>query len=180
MLRNNSSLTLFNLFNQDDECYGMLTLVADGEMVVGDTECLQVLCQFGRKPEQRLAECVVIDFNVVQTHGVAQALPGCLGERFFGGETFCQKTARICLGRIFKLFRGGENARGECFTMTFDRRLDARHADNVGTDADDHAVSNAFILRTAASSPIKTASAMMAWPMLSSTMWGIATMGRTL
>src|SRR3989338_1561963 len=40
--------------------------------------------------------------------------------------------------------------------------------------------SSAFIFRTAASSPINTDSAMMAWPMFSSTMLGIATMGCTL
>ncbi len=40
-----------------------------------------------------------------------------------------------------------------------------------------HADSKAFIFLTAASSPIKIDSEMIAWPMLSSTMLGIATMG---
>src|SRR3989338_8088141 len=77
-----------------------------------------------------------------------------------------------------------------CVACSFSPRLPIRHVSSFTArllalwlaryDFSRFTFSSAFIFLTAASSPMNTDSAMMAWPMFSSTMLGIATMGCTL
>src|SRR3989338_5496772 len=77
-----------------------------------------------------------------------------------------------------------------CVACSLNPRLPIRHVSSFTArllalwlaryDFSRFTFSSAFIFRTAASSPMNTDSAMMAWPMFSSTMLGIATMGCTL
>jgi hypothetical protein len=61
--------------------------------------------------------------------------------------------------------------------------LDARGFEHVDADPEDHRRApciSTFMSRTAASRPVKMARPMMQWPMLSSTISGIAATGITL
>jgi len=165
---------------QDDERQGVFVLVAEGEVMTGDALRAQVLLQFGRKSENGFAEFIVPDFDVVQAHRMAQALPGGFGEGFLGGEAFGEVARGVRLLRVLGEFVRGQQAPREGGAVAFAGFSDAHDADDVGADAEDHGTSNTFIFFTACSSPMNTASEMMAWPMLSSAMCGIATIGRTL
>jgi len=140
----------------------------------------QMLFQFGRKNENGFAKFIVADFDVVQAHRMAQALPGGFGKGFLGGEAFGEVARGVRLLRIFGEFVRGQQAPGEGGAVAFAGFSDADDADDVGADAEDHCTSKAFMFFTACSNPINTASEMTACPMLSSAMCGNSTTGRTL
>src|SRR5512142_3267097 len=102
------------------------------------------------------------DGDAMQAYRMAQTLPGCLGERFLGRKTLAQKACRVGLGGVLRPLLRAQNACGKCHAVARAGRLDARNVDDVGADAENHAVSNAFIFFTACSRPMNTASAMMA------------------
>jgi hypothetical protein len=76
----------------------------------------------------------------------------------------------------------GEHAVQEAIAEAGKRLLDPLDIAQVGAEADDHRAESISwrILRTLASSPVKIASPIRKWPMLSSANWGIAATGATL
>src|SRR5271169_3493460 len=136
--------------------------------------------QFVCECKGRLAQFVVRHADLRQGQRMAQAGARRLGQRFLGGEALHQQARRVGEGAVFGHFLRAQNAPRRTLAMAIMHGLDARVSDNVGADAENHATSSAFIFFTACSSPMKSASATIAWPMLSSAMCGMATMGRTL
>src|SRR3569833_84343 len=82
------------------------------------------------------------------------------------------------------VFGGSQYPAREARAVAFPRRLYAGDLDDVGTDAVYHraraACISRFISRTASCRPVKSARAMMAWPMFNSRIAGIAATGATL
>src|SRR3989338_2702974 len=121
------------------------------------------------------------DANAPEIDGVAHAAADRFGECLLGGETLGEQARDVWAGLVFRQLAFAQHARRETFAVTCPQRFDAGDFDDVGADSEYHAWAiSAFIFLTAASSPMNNDSAMMAWPMFSSTILGIATMGCTL
>lgn len=165
---------------QNYECQRVLVFIADGKVVAGDAECLQVLRQFWRKLKLWFTERIVPHFDIVQADRMAQPYSGGFSQRLLGCKAFGEVARGMRLHGAFRLLVCGEQALREGGTMARNRFSDARHTDDVGADTKDHRRNKAFMFFTACSSPMKIASEMMAWPMLSSVMCGMATMACTL
>src|SRR4051812_21057781 len=97
-----------------------------------------------------------------------------LGQRAGGGVRAGGGFAPFCLGK---------HTVEEPVAPAVERILDALDVAQVRADADDHRRASSIssrIRRTLASRPVKIASPTRKWPMLSSTICGIAAMGTTL
>ena len=106
-----------------------------------------------------------------------------LDHRFLGGETHRDEPLWPRGARQLRPLVRHQQPVDEVIAETRQRALDARELQDVDADAVDHPRARcicARISRTAAASPSNTAWAMMAWPMLSSVISGVAATGPTL
>src|SRR5688500_4326213 len=100
-----------------------------------------------------------------------------------GRETHREKSFGSAGFNELRTLRRQQQARDEMLSELVVDPLDARGLEHVDADSKNHrrALSiRVFMSRTAVSSPVKIARAMMQWPMLSSTISGIAATGITL
>src|SRR3990167_7749520 len=88
--------------------------------------------------QQRLALRVMRHLDVVQQHAVAEARAQGLDRRLLGGEPARQKIGLAGIAVEFLQFIGGENALGKTLAVAVQVLLHARHAHDVGTDAEYH------------------------------------------
>ena len=107
-----------------------------------------------------------------------------LDDGLLGGETHGEKALGALRFGKLRAFRRHEQAVDEMLAVLARRRFLTRAASSTSTPmpkiiARAPSIS-AFMSRTAASRPVKIARAMMQWPMLSSTISGIAATGCTL
>src|SRR6478672_4166822 len=116
-------------------------------------------------------------------HAALEAGADGLRESFFGGEALGEGSGGGVRTRCgLRLLDLGEDALQEFLAPAVERILDPLDVAEVGAEADDHrALSiSSRIRRTLASRPVKMASPMRKWPMLSSATCGMAATGRTL
>src|SRR3989338_7423792 len=151
-------------------------------MVAVDAQLRQIGAQGLVELQYRLAETVVRDADALEADGVAHAAADRLGERLLGGEALRQEPGRIGVSAKLRQLALAQQPFGEALAVTRPQCLEAGVFDDVRADTENHRHSRAcgnpvikrpFIFRTAASSPMNSDSAMIAWPMLSSTMLGI-------
>src|SRR5579871_2625014 len=129
----------------------------------------------------------VDDAHVAPEHPALQAGAERFRTGFLGGEAL-----RIARGAIAAplrplALRFREDAIGEALAKPLQRLFDATNVGEVGTDADDQAAASlraasikARMRRMAASNPVKIASPIRKWPMLSSASSGMAAMAPTV
>src|SRR5690554_667742 len=107
-----------------------------------------------------------------------------LGNRFLGGKTFRQHILRPFAFPPALLLGFGEDALDKTIPVALPARQDPRHEKQIGADAPDHRrvapTIRAFISCTAVCRPVKSARAIMAWPIFNSLIPGKAAMASTL
>src|SRR4029077_17911080 len=115
-------------------------------------------------------------------HPVGEAGAHGLDDRLLGGEAHGEEAlGALGEGQLRHLRRQQERLR-EARAEALEGACDALHLEHVHPDAVDHARAasiSAFISRTACASPTNSACAMIACPMLSSTMSGNVATGGT-
>src|SRR5262249_54089318 len=114
-----------------------------------------------------------------------------LGTGFLGGEALGIGSRPLLAALGFPYFDRGEDALDETFAVTLQRLLDAADVDEVAADADDHAgmapstsarassISRRMMAMLSAR-PMKIASPIRKWPMLSSAISGMRAIGLTV
>ena len=106
-----------------------------------------------------------------------------LDDGLLRGESHGDESLRAPGARKLRAFRRHEQPLDEVITKPCQSLLDASGFEYIDADAENHRRApfmRDFMSRTAASRPVKMARAMMQWPMLSSTISGIAATGATL
>src|SRR5690606_12961149 len=128
---------------------------------------------------------VIVDLHVVPGHAFGQSGAQRLEDGLLGCITLGQIARRLRVGKIALHLVGGQDAPGEALALTPQYRLDTTDQHHIGAYTDDHRgasapMISARISATAPARPENSARAMIAWPMLSSLIPGIAAMGSTL
>ena len=112
----------------------------------------------------------------------AKPVPMRLDDRFLGGKAHGEKALRPLRELQLRPLRGSSRCSMKREPKRSSVACDALGLEHVHADAKDHARAasiSAFISRTARARPTNSARAMMAWPMLSSTISGSAATGCT-
>src|SRR5690606_5305061 len=125
--------------------------------------------------ERRLAERIVAHADLAQEETVAEARARRLHQRFLGREAPCQELRRARRALVLPELAAAQDALGEAAPETDEACLDPGDFHHVDADAVDHDRASRmrrFISATASGRPVNTARAMMACPMLSSTISG--------
>ncbi len=140
------------------------------------------LCAAGQHKRRR-ARRRVDHADVLHEDAALEPGPDRLGKGLLGGEALGERAgAGERSARRLGAFDVGEDTLQETLAEAIERRLDALDVAQVGADRDDHrALSiNDRIRATLASSPVKIASPIRKWPMLSSASCGMAAIGRDI
>src|SRR5487761_2286610 len=136
--------------------------------------------QLSIKQKNWFTQFIMTYGHAMQAHRMPQSISRGFCKGLLGSETLAQEACRMGLRGIFIKFLHTQYPFGKRRTVTRTGRFDPCHGDNVSADAEDHTDRSAFIFLTADSNPLNNASEIMAWPMLSSTIWGIDTIEPTL
>ena len=158
-------------------------LVGERHVPGADAELAAQALAARRVDHLGLAPVVLHHADIADPHAVRKAGAHGLDDRLLGGEAHGEEALRPRGARQLRLLVRQQQPVDEVLAETRQRALDARQLQHVDADAVDHPRARcicARISRTAAARPSNTAWAMMAWPMLSSMISGIAATGPTL
>jgi hypothetical protein len=126
---------------------------------------------------------VLHDADVADPDAMGEPRAQRLDDRLFRGEAHREKAVDTLGFGELRTLGGQQQPRDEMLAVFLVDLPDPGGLEHVDADAEDHRrapVMSAFMSRTARSRPVKIARAMMQWPMLSSTISGMAATGCTL
>src|SRR3989338_2161245 len=114
-------------------------LVADGEMMSGDSELGEMVAQDVVEQQHRFAKTIMGDADALETDGVAHAAADGFGKCFLGGESLGEQARDVWAGLVFHQLTLAQHARRKTFAVTRPQRFDAGDFDDIGADSKYHA-----------------------------------------